>query len=474
MEFTDFLNNSREYKKIGARIPRGLLLSGPPGTGKTLLAKATAAAAGVPFYSISGSAFMEMFVGVGPARCVTFFHLATVHPNVWHRVRDLFAQARKHAPAIIFVDELDAIGKSRTGGGGGGGMEERESTLNQLLVEMDGFDSQKIDKPVIVFAATNRPEMLDSALTRAGRFDRQVQVNLPDVAGRKHIFNVHLKNVKVDGEKTNFAAALAKQTPGLSGADIANVCNEGALIAVRNKRETATLKDLEAAITRIIAGVEKKTQLLTPEERNITAYHEAGHAVVGWTLPHSDAVIKVSIIPRTKGALGFTQFSPKDVRLYSQEQIFERMCMALGGRAAEKEFFDSITSGAQDDLTRVTQMAYAQTRLYGMNEKVGMVSFDASQAEAMGQKPFSEETSALMDSECRALIDRAYVRTLEVIRASRDKVAEVAELLLVRESINYEDMERILGPKAVPKDKVPLPKVHVVETLDQGKVEVAA
>ncbi|KAG0231457.1 AAA ATPase afg3 [Mortierella sp. GBA43] len=340
MEFVKFLKNPAAYEKLGAKIPKGAILSGPPGTGKTLLAKATAGEAGVPFLSVSGSEFVEMFVGVGASR-----------------VRDLFASAKKHAPCIIFVDEIDAIGKARGKGGQFGGNDERESTLNQLLVEMDGFGS---NEHVVVLAGTNRPDVLDDALMRPGRFDRHIAIDRPDIKGRGDIFRVHLRPIKTDEDIPKLAQKLAALTPGFSGADIHNVCNEAALIAARHNQETVKESDFEAAIERVIVGLEKKSKVLSPEEKKTVAYHEAGHAVAGWYLEHADPLLKVSIIPRGVGALGYAQYLPKDQYLYSTQQLMDRMCMTLGGRVSEHIFFGTITTGAQDDLQKVTKMAYAQ------------------------------------------------------------------------------------------------------------------
>merc|ERR1719433_2575855 len=334
MEFVNFLKNPSQYTDLGAKIPKGAILTGPPGTGKTLLAKATAGEANVPFISVSGSEFLEMFVGVGPAR-----------------VRDMFAMARKNAPCILFVDEIDAVGRKR-GGRNIGGQSEAENTLNQLLVEMDGFNSQQSN--VIVLAATNRMDILDSALLRPGRFDRQIYVSAPDIKGRSSIFKVHLGNLKTEVDKADLSKKMAALTPGFTGADIANVCNEAALIAARDLASSIVHKHFEAAIERVIAGLEKKTQVLQPEEKKTVAYHEAGHAVTGWFLEHADPLLKVSIIPRGKG-LGYAMYTPRELHLYSTEQLMDQMCVTLGGRAAEQIFFNKITTGAQDDLQKVTK-----------------------------------------------------------------------------------------------------------------------
>ncbi|KAI8883263.1 ATP-dependent metallopeptidase Hfl [Backusella circina FSU 941] len=427
MEFVKFLKNPAVYERLGATIPKGAILSGPPGTGKTLLAKATAGEAGVPFLSVSGSEFVEMFVGVGPSR-----------------VRDLFATAKKNAPCIIFVDEIDAIGKARGKGGQMGGNDERESTLNQLLVEMDGFDS---NQHVVVLAGTNRPDVLDPALMRPGRFDRHIAIDRPDIGGRAQIFKVHLKPIKTIVDLEQLSRKLAALTPGFSGADIHNVCNEAALIAARHMKDSVDEKDFEDAIERVIAGLEKKSRVLSPEEKKTVAYHEAGHAVAGWYLKFADPLLKVSVIPRGSAALGYAQYLPKDQYLYSKSQLLDRMCMTLGGRVSEQIFFDSITTGAHDDLQKVTKIAYAQVTTYGMNEKVGPLSFSDPQNEQQFQKPFSEKTGALIDSEARKLIQEAYARTVDLLTEKRGDIEKVAKLLLEKEVLTREDMENLLGKR---------------------------
>jgi cell division protease FtsH len=379
MEFVDFLKNPGKFNSLGAKIPKGALLVGPPGTGKTLLAKAVAGEAGVPFFSMSGSDFIEMFVGVGPSR-----------------VRDLFKSARASAPCIVFIDEIDAVGRKRSKGGFSGGNDERENTLNQLLVEMDGFVPTT---GIIVLAGTNRADILDPALLRPGRFDRQVLVDKPDIAGRVAIFRVHLKDLKLSDKIEDIARRMATLTPGFSGADIMNCCNEAALIAARRKKDMIDVTDFEAAIERIIGGMEKSTKVLSPVEKKTVAYHEAGHAVAGWFLEHADPLLKVSIVPRGSAALGYNQFLPREVSLYSKEQLLDMMCMALGGRVAEELVFKVITTGASDDLDRVTKIAYSQVALYGMNEKVGRLSF--KQDEQSFTKPYSEATAQLIDDEVR-------------------------------------------------------------------------
>lgn len=429
MEFVKFLKEPAKYEKLGAKIPRGAVLSGPPGTGKTLLAKATAGEASVPFLSVSGSEFVEMFVGVGPSR-----------------VRDLFASAKKHAPCIIFVDEIDAIGKSRGKGGSFGGNDERESTLNQLLVEMDGFGTKE---HIVVLAGTNRPDVLDPALLRPGRFDRHIQVDRPDVSGRKEIFLVHLKPLKLHESlvREDIAQKLAVLTPGFSGADIANVCNEAALHAARVENESVTETNFDTAIERVIVGLERKSRVLGKEEKKTVAYHEAGHAVCGWFLEFADPLLKVSIIPRGVGALGYAQYLPAERYLYSTPQLIDRMCMTLGGRVSEEIFFGEITTGAQDDLQKITKMAFEVCANYGMNAVIGPVSYGGKDSKESFQKPFSEKTGEMLDNEVRKMILEAHQRTKNLLTEKKEAVVKVAERLLEKEILTRQDMIELLGKR---------------------------
>ncbi|CEP14149.1 hypothetical protein [Parasitella parasitica] len=441
VEFVKFLKDPERFERLGATIPRGAILSGPPGTGKTLLAKATAGEAGVPFLSVSGSEFIEMFVGVGSSR-----------------VRDLFATAKKNAPCIIFIDEIDAIGKARGKGGQmGGGNDERESTLNQLLVEMDGFNSHD---HVVVLAGTNRPDVLDPALLRPGRFDRHVVIDKPDLDGRAEIFKVHLKPLKVDStlDIPSLAKKLASYTPGFAGADIHNVCNEAALLAARNGKDQVSEIDFEASIERVIAGIEKKSRVLSPEEKKTVAYHEAGHAIAGWYLEYADPLLKVSVIPRSNSSLGYAQYLPKDQYLYSKLQLLDKMCVALGGRVSETLFFESITTGAQDDLKKVTQMAYSQVAVFGMNNELGPMSYQQNDNEPQFQKPYSEKTGSLIDDEARKMVSEALDRTTKLLTSKKNEIEKVAQLLLTKEVLTRQDMENLLGKRPFPMDPTPLEK----------------
>jgi cell division protease FtsH len=426
MEIVDFLKNPSKYTNLGGKIPKGALLVGPPGTGKTLLAKAVAGEANVPFFSLSGSDFVEMFVGVGASR-----------------VRDLFKQAKEKAPCIIFIDEIDAIGRARGKNSIQGSNDERENTLNQLLTEMDGFGT---DTGVIIMAATNRPDILDSALLRPGRFDRQISIDKPDLVGREAIFKVHLKPLKKLDEEVD-AKKLAAQTPGFAGAEIANVCNEAALIAARKDRTKVTMQDFQDAIDRVIGGLEKKNKLISPEEKKIVAYHEAGHAIVGWYLEHADPLVKVSIVPRGVAALGYAQYLPKEQYLYRTEQLIDSMCMTLGGRAAEQVFFGKISTGAQNDLERITKMAYGMVTIYGMNDKVGNVSFNDPNNEYGFSKPYSEKTAELIDEEVRSLINDAYRRTIELINEKKEQLEKLAQALLEKEILFQSDLVEIIGER---------------------------
>jgi AFG3 family protein len=444
MEIVDFLRNPKKYTSLGGKIPKGALLVGPPGTGKTLLAKAMAGEAQVPFFSLSGSDFVEMFVGVGASR-----------------VRDLFRQAREKAPCVIFIDEIDAIGRAR-----GKNMmmsnDERESTLNQLLVEMDGFGT---DSGIIVLAATNRPDVLDTALLRPGRFDRQVSIDKPDVKGREAIFKVHLKPIKVS-EKVDIHK-LAEQTPGFAGADIANVCNEAALIAARKGKNAVDMSDFQDAVDRVIGGLEKKNKIISPEEKRIIAYHEAGHAICGWFLEHAYPLLKVTIVPRGTAALGYAQYTPKEQYLYNTDQLEDQICMTLGGRAAEEIFFGKISTGAQNDLQQITRIAYSMVTIYGMNAKVGNISYYDPQADNSFQKPYSEETAKIIDEEVRKLIDQAYVRTLKLLTDKRAQVEMLAEELLEKEVLFQSDVETLIGPRPYEVHK-PIADSDIETTPDGG------
>src|SRR5690348_9763758 len=424
MEIVDFLKNPKKYTALGGKIPKGALLIGPPGTGKTLLAKAMAGEAQVPFFSMSGSDFVELFVGVGASR-----------------VRDLFKTAREKAPCIIFIDEIDAIGRAR-GRNAIMSNDERENTLNQLLVEMDGFAG---DAGIIILAATNRPDVLDTALLRPGRFDRQISIDKPDVKGREAIFKVHLKPIKIS--QTLDIHKLAEQTPGFAGADIANVCNEAALIAARKGKDAVDMSDFQDAIDRVIGGLEKKNKIISPEEKEIIAYHEAGHAICGWYLEHAYPLLKVTVVPRGTAALGYAQYTPKEQYLYNTDQLMDQICMTLGGRASEEIFFGKISTGASNDLQQITKTAYAMITVYGMNEKVGNISFyDPSQENAF-TKPYSEKTGEIIDEEVRKLIEVAYERTKALLREKKQQVETLAKELLVKEVLFQSDVETLIGKR---------------------------
>ncbi len=424
MEIVDFLKNPKKYTALGGKIPKGALLVGPPGTGKTLLAKAMAGEAQVPFFSMSGSDFVELFVGVGASR-----------------VRDVFKQAREKSPCIVFIDEIDAIGRAR-GKNVVMSNDERENTLNQLLVEMDGFSG---DSGIIVLAATNRPDVLDTALLRPGRFDRQISIDIPDVKGREKIFDVHLKPIK--RSKDLNIKKLAVQTPGFAGADIANICNEAALIAARKGKTEVDMSDFNDAIDRVIGGLEKKNKIILPEEKRIIAYHEAGHAVSGWYLEHAHPLVKVTIVPRGVAALGYAQYLPKEVYIRTTDHLLDDMKMSLGGRAVEELIFGKISTGALSDLQHVTRTAYAMVSMYGMNSNVGNISFYDPQNENSFSKPYSEETGKMIDDEVRKLVDEAYQKVKQLLSEKIDSVKTIAEELLKKEVLFKDDMERLLGKR---------------------------
>lgn len=430
-EIVEFLKNPSKFTKLGGKIPKGALLVGPPGTGKTLLAKAVAGEAAVPFFSLSGSDFVEMFVGVGAAR-----------------VRDLFKQAKEKAPCIVFIDEIDAVGRSRGRGQMPGSNDERENTLNSLLVEMDGFAT---DSGVIILAATNRPDVLDSALLRPGRFDRQISLDKPDIVAREAIFKVHLKPIKIDA--TVDIKKLSAQTPGFAGAEIANVCNEAALIAARKDKKAVEMQDFQDAIDRVIGGLERKTKIISPEEKKIVAYHEAGHAIAGWFLEHADPLVKVSIVPRGVASLGYAQYLPKEQFLYQTEQLLDEMCMTFGGRAAEDLVFGKISTGALSDLERITKMAYSIVTVYGMNKEIGNMSFfDSKQSEYSFQKPYSDNTAQRIDQEVKKIIDECYDRTKNLLSKHREHLEVIAKELLEKEILFQSDLERLIGKR--PFDKL--------------------
>lgn len=445
MEFVDYLKRPERYKSLGAKIPKGVLLLGPPGCGKTMLAKAVATEANVPFLAMAGSEFIEMIGGLGAAR-----------------VRDLFREARKRAPCIVYIDELDAIGRRRGAGNLEGATGEEEQTLNQLLVEMDGMATKD---GVIMLASTNRANVLDKALLRPGRFDRHILIDLPTLQERKEIFEQHLKSINLELAPSTYSVRLSQLTPGFSGADIANVCNEAALHAARNKQKLVSAENLEYAVERVVGGTEKRSKVLNTEEKKIIAFHECGHALVGWLLKYTDALMKVSIVPRTTNVLGFAQYLPSDQKLYFREELLERMCMALGGRVAESLIFNKVTTGAQDDLKKVTKMAYAQIKQYGMNEDIGPLAFPTEEETRnfIGGKPFSRKLANVMDEQARLLTAKAYRKTEMVLSENKDKLKLLAEALLQRETLNYLDIEALIGPP-------PHGKKKLIEVLDLGPV----
>ncbi|MEI7508319.1 MAG: ATP-dependent zinc metalloprotease FtsH [Flavobacterium sp.] len=439
-EIVEFLKNPEKYTILGGKIPKGALLVGPPGTGKTLLAKAVAGEAKVPFFSLSGSDFVEMFVGVGASR-----------------VRDLFKQAKEKSPSIIFIDEIDAVGRARGKNNMSGGNDERENTLNQLLTEMDGFGT---DTHVIVIAATNRADVLDKALMRAGRFDRQIYVDLPDIRERKEIFEVHLAPLKkVEGLDTDF---LAKQTPGFSGADIANVCNEAALIAARNNKTAVDKQDFLDAVDRIVGGLEKKNKIVTPAEKRAIAVHEAGHATVSWMLEHAAPLIKVTIVPRGQ-SLGAAWYLPEERLIVRPDQMLDEMCATMGGRAAEKVVFDTISTGALSDLEKVTKQARAMVTIYGLNEKLGNITYydSSGQSEYSFSKPYSEDTAITIDKEISLLIEGQYERAIQILQENKDKLLELADILIDKEVIFKDDLETIFGKRPYHKDSEDLADLSV-------------
>ena len=446
-EIVEFLKTPKKFTKLGGKIPKGALLVGAPGTGKTLLAKAVAGEAAVPFYSLSGSDFVEMFVGVGAAR-----------------VRDLFKKAKEKAPCIVFIDEIDAIGRSRGRGQMPGSNDERENTLNSLLVEMDGFST---DSGVIILAATNRPDVLDSALLRPGRFDRQITIDKPDLIGREAIFKVHVRGLTLN-EDVNLKN-LAAQTPGFAGAEIANVCNESALIAARKNKKTIEMDDFQDAIDRVIGGLEKKNKIISPEEKKIVAYHEAGHAIAGWYLEHADPLVKVSIVPRGIAALGYAQYLPKEQFLYQTDQLLDEMCMALGGRAAEEIIFGKISTGALNDLERITKMAYSIVSVYGMNKNIGNISFfDSKQSDYNFTKPYSDSTAEKIDFEVRKIVENAYERTKNLLINKKEQLEKIAKKLLEKEILFQNDIEILIGKRPF---KNPTNYQSFTRKKDKNKIE---
>ncbi|XP_054012405.1 paraplegin [Hylaeus anthracinus] len=443
MEFVDYLKHPERYKKLGAKVPKGALLLGPPGCGKTLLAKAVATESNVPFLSMNGSEFIEMLGGLGAAR-----------------VRDLFSEAKKRSPSIIYIDEIDAVGKKRSEENASFTNNESEQTLNQLLVEMDGMKSAE---DVIILASTNRADVLDKALLRPGRFDRHILIDLPTVEERKQIFEYHLKSLSLDGKPDRYSGYLAYLTPGFSGADIANVCNEAALHAARVKKKSVDGSDLLYAIDRTIGGITKKTNTLTPSTKKVVAYHEAGHALVGWLLEHTDALLKVTIVPRTNLSLGFAQYTQSDQKLQSKEELFQKICMMLGGRVAESITFNQVSTGAENDLQKVTKIAYHQVQQYGMSENVGLISFNEEATSTRTKKLYSKKMANLMDAEVRTIITDAYKTTEKLLLDNKHKLKLLAEALLEKETLTYDDVEKLLGPPPFGKKRLVEPAEFIAD-----------
>ncbi|GAB0089037.1 paraplegin [Sergentomyia squamirostris] len=447
-EFVDYLKNPQRYQSLGAKVPKGALLLGPPGCGKTLLAKAVATESQVPFLSMNGSEFIEMIGGLGAAR-----------------VRDLFKEGKKRSPCIIYIDEIDAIGRQRAGGGGMGQFSSGESdqTLNQLLVEMDGMASKE---GVLMLASTNRADILDKALLRPGRFDRHILIDLPNLAERKEIFEKHLSGIKLHHPPEKYSHRLAVLTPGFSGADIANVCNEAALHAARTSQTMVAEKNLEYAVERLVGGTEKRSHALTTTERRVIAFHESGHALVGWLLPNSDVLLKVTIVPRTSLALGFAQYTPSEQKLFTKEQLFDKMCMALGGRVAEHLVFNRITTGAQNDLEKVTKIAHAQITKFGMNEKIGPMCIPENEEDSMAtEKPYSRMLGDIIDVEVRNLVAGAYQKTEQILTENRELLAKLAEALLEKETLNYDQVVELIGPPRYESAKRTIEPVEFEDSL---------